>query len=204
MTFQESGLTRQQRVFSGAAVVATATMFGLTYSLSASLIALDLAERGFEETMIGLNAAMHALGVLAIAPLLPRIVGRLGARPLVMAALILAAIVLVLFPNVPLVWLWFPLRFLLGIASEIMFVLSETWINHLSSENTRARSMATYTAALSLGFALGPLILSLIGTDGGGAYYIGAALAGSAFLVLALPMVVAPAYDEPSHGNPLR
>ena len=63
-----------------AAVIATAAIFGLTYSLSASLLALDLAERGAARSVIGLNAAMHALGVLAIAPVLPRFVGRIGAR----------------------------------------------------------------------------------------------------------------------------
>jgi hypothetical protein len=57
-------------------VIATATIFGLTYSLSAALIALDLAEQGAEESVIGVNAAMHALGVLAMALVLPRLVPR--------------------------------------------------------------------------------------------------------------------------------
>src|SRR5262245_35463168 len=142
-----------------AAVIATSTIFGLTYSLSAALIALDLAERGAEKSVIGLNAAMHALGVLAIALVLPRLVPRIGPRNMTLAALFLASVVLALFPVMPEVWLWFPLRFLLGAASEALFVLSETWVNQLSDESTRARSMATYIAALSVGFALGPLIL---------------------------------------------
>jgi MFS family permease len=182
----------------------TAMMFGLTYSLSAALIALDLAERGFEESMIGLNAAMHAIGVLTIAPILPRLVGSWGSRPLVMGALALAAIVLVMFPAVPSVWLWFPLRLILGMASEVLFVLSETWINYLSTEKTRARSMAVYTASLSLGFALGPLILSFTGTVDATAYHVGAGLAALALAVIALPMVSTPAYEKHSGGTPLR
>ena len=59
-------------------MIATAAVFGLTYSLSAALIALDLAERGAPRSLIGINAAMHALGVLAIAPVLPRVVGGSG------------------------------------------------------------------------------------------------------------------------------
>ena len=57
-----------------------ATIFGLTYSLSAALIALDLSESGFGESLIGANAAMHALGVLAMAFLLPRLVASVGLR----------------------------------------------------------------------------------------------------------------------------
>lgn len=191
-------------LFGLAAVIATATMFGLTYSLSASLIALDLVARGFGETMIGANAAMHAVGVLLTAVFLPRIVPFFGIRRLVIMALGIAALVLVSFPTAPLVWLWFPLRLLLGMASEILFVLSEAWTNSLSTEQTRARSMAAYTASLSVGFALGPLILSLVGSEGFIPYCIGAAVALMSAVFVASPKVEAPRFDHPANGSPLR
>ena len=190
-------------LLSRGAVIATAMMFGLTYSLSAALIALDLAERGFSEGLIGANAAMHAVGVLATALILPRLVAAAGVRRLIIGALVLAAVTLSSFPLVPFVWLWFPLRFLLGAASESLFVLSETWINSLSTEDTRARSMAAYTAALSIGFALGPIILSVVGTSGALPYLVGAGLALVAALFVASPKVEAPAFEKPHHSNPL-
>jgi MFS family permease len=191
-------------LLSQGAVILTAMIFGLTYSLSAALIALDLAELGFGEGMIGANAAMHAIGVLVMAFLLPRIVPRTGMRRLVVGSLALAAVLLVLFPAAPLVWLWFPLRLLLGAASETLFVLSETWLNSLNSDRTRGRAMGAYTAALSVGFALGPLILSLVGTNGALPYVIGAALTAAAALLVASPRVQEPAVDHASHSNPLR
>jgi MFS family permease len=187
-----------------AAVIATAAIFGLTYSLSAALIALDLAERGARESVIGLNAAMHAFGVLAIALVLPRLVPRIGPRRLILGALLAAAGVLALLPEMPGIWLWFPLRFVLGAASEALFTLSETWVNQLSQERTRARSMAMYIAALSVGFALGPLILSVIGTAGAAPYLVGAALALAAALLIASPKVIAPVFAEGTPGNLLR
>lgn len=186
-----------------AAVIAVATIFGLTYSLTAPLIALDLAERGLGETAIGLNAAMHAVGVLLTAPLLPRLVARFGARRMVVMALLLSAIVVALFPAMPLVWLWFPLRLLLGCAAETLFVLSETWINHLSAEETRARAMATYTAALSVGFAAGPLILSVTGSEGAISYLIGAVLVLCAVPLVATKRVAAPHFGEAPTAGPL-
>ncbi len=189
-------------LLSRGSVIATATMFGLTYSLSAALIALDLARLNMDETLIGVNAAMHALGVLVMAFLLPRIVARVGIRRLVILALILSAATLALFPVTP-VWLWFPLRILLGAASEVMFVLSETWTNSLSTEATRARAMAAYTAALSVGFAAGPLILSGVGTTGAAPFLIGSAVALTAALFVASPRVTAPAFDHPAKETPL-
>jgi MFS family permease len=201
MTTPAAAPAARGRFRSLAAVIVTAAIFGLTYSLSAALIALDLAERGVTESVIGLNAAMHALGVLAIALVLPRVVWRVGARRLTIGALLVAGAVLALFPAMPAIWLWFPLRVVLGAASEALFVLSETWVNQLSEERTRARWMATYVAALSVGFALGPLILSWISTEDATAYLIGAGLTLGAALLVGSPTVTAPAYPEERVGN---
>jgi len=186
------------------AIVSVAMIFGLTYSLAAALIALDLAERGLSEMVIGANAAMHAVGVLIMAFPLPRLAALLGLKRAVIGALLAAAVLLCLFPLLPVVWVWFLLRILLGAASETLFVLSETWLNAISSDATRARTMAAYTAALSVGFALGPLILSWVGSDGFAAYGIGAALSALAALLVVSPAITSVRFEAPHHANPLR
>lgn len=195
--------TEASTVLARGAVIATAMVFGLTYSLSAPLIAFDLAARGLSETLIGANAAMHAVGVLVTAVALPRMVATLGPRRLILMSIGLSALTLAAFPVMPAVWLWFVLRLFLGMAAEALFVTSETWINALSTENTRARSMAAYTAALSVGLALGPLILSLVGTEGAAPYLLGAGVALTAAVFVASPRVTAPHFDEPTIGNPV-
>lgn len=197
-----SGRPEASTVLARGAVIATAMVFGLTYSLSAPLIAFDLAARGLSEAVIGANAAMHAVGVLVTAVALPRMVATLGPRRLILMSIGLSALTLAAFPIMPVVWLWFVLRLFLGMAAEALFVTSETWINALSTENTRARSMAAYTAALSVGLALGPLILSLVGTGGVAPYLLGAGVALTAALFVASPRVTAPHFDEPTIGNP--
>jgi MFS family permease len=187
-----------------AAVTATVCIFGLTYSLTASLIALVLAARGVSDTMIGVNACMHAVGVLLIAPFLPRLAARFGGRTVILGSLLLTAIVLLLFPAIPLLWVWFPLRILLGLAAECLFVMSETWTNQLSDEASRGRSMAIYTAAMSLGFAGGPLILSLVGTSGVLPYGVGAACALLAMAIVAAPGIPLPVIEAPHSSDPRR
>lgn len=187
-----------------AAIITVAMIFGLTYSLAAALIALDLAEKGLSEAVIGANAAMHAVGVLAMAFLLPRIAAFFGLRRSVIGALLIAGALLCLFPLLPFLWLWFVLRILLGAASEALFVLSETWLNAVSSEETRARTMAAYTAALSVGFALGPLILSFVGSDGFAPYGVGAALAAGAAVFVLSPSIRTVTFEKPRHANPMR
>ncbi|OJW24099.1 MAG: MFS transporter [Rhodospirillales bacterium 69-11] len=186
------------------AVIATATVFGLSYSLAAPLMALALTRRGLDETLVGLNAAMHAAGVLIAAPLLPRLAARFAPRALALVALLVTAAVLAILPFVPWIWMWFALRLLLGMAAETLFVLSETWTNQMSTEATRARAMATYTACLSLGFAGGPLVLSVVGDGGITAWWIGAALALGASTLLAAPGIPAGAFHAGSGRGLLR
>lgn len=187
-----------------ASLVATGMIFGLTYGLSAPLLALTLAQMGFGKGFIGANAAMHAVGVLLVAPLLPGLAWRVGPKLPITASLLAAAATLALFPVMPTIWLWFPLRLILGVASETMFVMSETWLNQLSDEASRTRTIATYTAALSLGFALGPVILTAVGTDGLLPFLIAGGIALIALLSVAMPWVRAPAFERPRHPNLLR
>ena len=192
-----------QRRLSVAAVVAAATTFGLTYSLSAPLVAMSMQSRGYSSAFIGANAAMHALGVLIAAPFLPNLAARFGARTLTVIALLLAAALLWLFQLLPLIWLWFPLRIALGAAAEALFVMSETWTNVLSDEHNRGRTMAIYTAALSLGMVLGPTLLSTLGVSSR-AFAVGAAISAAAVLFVIFPWVIAPARVAPEPAQPLK
>ena len=178
-------------------------MFGVTYGLSAPLIALDLHQRGYDETLIGLNAAMHAVGVLLVASVLPRLAARFGQRPVIVVALLASAGLMAAFPLVALTMLWFPLRAALGAASEALFTLTESWTNELSPEAARGRIMATYTAALSLGFAAGPALLAWLGS-GDQAYFAGAALALAAVVPLLWPRLRVPEREDTPPLAPLR
>ncbi|WP_449415531.1 MFS transporter [Ochrobactrum teleogrylli] len=167
-----------------AVVILTAAMFGLTYGLSAPLIALELSDAGYSEALIGVNGAMYAVGVLMIAPFLPALLKRFGFGRLAKGALLAAGGLFALFPASPFFWIWFPLRAALGAASETMFVVSEAWLNQITAEANRGKTIAIYVTALSAGTALGPAILTLVGRDQSLAFVIGAALAFVGFLVL--------------------
>jgi MFS family permease len=143
------------------------------------------------------------VGVLLAATLLPALAARFGARRLTVTALIAAGVLLFLFRVCPQVWLWFPLRMALGAAAEVLFVMSETWTNVLSDEASRGRTMAIYTAALSLGMVLGPALLAQIGVNNS-AYVMGAAISICAAFFVLPPWILAPERSAPERAQPLR
>ena len=60
------------------AIFACVAMYGLTLGLSRPLLALILEARDIERSIIGLNAAMPAIGIFLSTPFIPMLVEKLG------------------------------------------------------------------------------------------------------------------------------
>ncbi|MFN1149917.1 MFS transporter [Serratia liquefaciens] len=189
-------------IFSNKIGILLAVMiFGLTYGLSAPLIAIRLVNEGYSEIFVGINAAMHAIGVFIVAPFLPVLCRRFNAKSLIIFSLFISCLVLCLFPLTSFAT-WFVLRLMLGAMSEIMLVVTETWLNFMAEAANRARIIAAYTASLSTGFALGPLILVSVGSSGNTAFYLGAAIALLAAVVVTRSAVRPFPADEQHQSKP--
>ncbi len=61
--------------------------------------------------------------------------------------------------------MWLIPRFLFSLAVTAIFVMSESWINTIVAQENRGKVIAIYAACLSIGFAGGPALLALIGTN---------------------------------------
>lgn len=121
-------------IFSNKIGILLAVMiFGLTYGLSAPLIAIRLVNEGYSEIFVGINAAMHAVGVFIVALFLPVLCRRFHAKTLIIFSLFISCLVLCLFPLTSFAT-WFVLRLMLGAMSEIMLVVTETWLNFMAEE----------------------------------------------------------------------
>jgi MFS family permease len=166
------------------ALIFSVSVFSLTYGLSSPLIAFKLHAAGMSESMLGFNAAMHAVGVFIIAPFLPALFHKFRPVTLIVASLTAIAIIFMLFTVVPLP-VWFVLRMGLGLFSEIIMVQTETWLNGSTVERARGKVLALYTSGMSLGFASGPLILAWTGSKGDLAFYAAALLAAIAIILIA-------------------
>ena len=189
------------RTASIAAAISAITVVGVGISLSIPLLALELESRGITGKWIGINTAVAGIATIFTAPFVPLMVRKLGLRALLVGAIVLAAASLVGFKAAPSFLMWFPLRFAFGAALCILFAVSEFWINALAPPNRRGLIMGIYATALSLGAALGPTILSVLGASGWEPY-----LAGAVVLLLgAIPILLARGitpriHDDSHHG----
>jgi MFS family permease len=183
-----------------AAPIACIAIVGLVLSLSMPLLAFEMEARGISPLWMGLNTAMAGLANIVIAPFVPGLMRRFGFRPLMMAMLVLAAVTLVALKPAPF-WLWFPIRFLAGIAIGVLFIVSEYWINAVAPGDRRGIIMGIYATVLSVGFAAGPALLALTGTQGWEPWLIGAAILILSGLPVLLTAGTPPALDKPPAGG---
>ncbi|WP_421531939.1 MFS transporter [Lelliottia amnigena] len=187
-------------------VIFSVTVFSLTYGLSSPLIAFKLLNAGMSESAIGVNAAMHAVGVFLIAPFLPALFRRYRPLTLIVVSLCAIAVIFMLFGVVSFP-MWFLLRMGLGLFSEIIMVQTETWLNGSTVERARGKVLALYTAGMSLGFATGPLILAWTGSDGNLAFYVASVLAALAIVFIftsGMPRVEGHEEKPETLGNSLK
>lgn len=168
-----------------APIVASFT-FGVGLSLALPLLSLILEARGVSPTLIGLNSAMAGASSIAATPIAVPLARRLGTANGMAISIAVAATALLAFHAIEALWAWFLIRIAFHGALTVIFVLSEYWIGALAPEGRRGLAMGLYGTALSVGFAAGPTMLGLIGTEGLLPFALGAAvIAATALPILA-------------------
>jgi MFS family permease len=176
--------TSSERRWSLAAAIASVTVFGLSIGQSAPLLSLLLEARGIDVTLNGLNAGAAFLGVIVGPLLAPRCVRWLGIRNFLLVCFSLDMTLVLALKVFDSVAAWFALRALLGLVGSGIFTSGEAWINLLAGDVGRGRIIGLYAAALSAGFGIGPLLLSVTGIEGWSPFIANAAITALAGLPL--------------------
>lgn len=169
------------------AAVAAISAVGLAIGLGLPLLSIIMEKRGISPTLIGINSAMAGVAAMVAAPFTTRLAHGLGTSTTMLLAIVLAAISGLGFYYIENFWLWFPLRLVFHGAITTLFILSEFWINAAAPPRRRGLVLGIYATVLSLGFAAGPLLFSLLGSQGVLPFAVGAMI----ILLAAVPIFIA-------------
>ena len=162
------------------------------HGLTMPLLSLVLNRQGVDETLIGLNTGVYFIAIFAVAPFASRLMRTRGPALLMLASILAMTALFILLRVFPNVWLWFPLRFGLGVAASFLWIAGEAWVNHAVDEAHRGRVIAIFGVVVSAGFALGPAILSWTGAEGWAPFLVTSSLLLAAAAVLASALGSAP------------
>lgn len=183
----------------GLVAVITSTFFlGCAYGISYPITSLTFEAWGAPAWLTGVAAAMPPLAALIMLPFAPRLARRYGLVPCMIGGCILGATGFLLMPLWPHVATWLVLRFLMGLGLVFPWLLSESWINSVSTERRRSRILAAYAAALLSGFGIGPIMLQILAHARWAPFLFGAA----ALVMAAAPLIVARRHAPAQHHTP--
>ncbi|MCO6177913.1 MULTISPECIES: MFS transporter [Ciceribacter] len=169
------------------AAISAITAVGIAIGLGLPLLSIILEKRGISSTLIGLNSAMAGIAAMVAAPVTTKLAHDVGVARTMLWAVVLSAASALGFYYAEAYWMWFPLRLVFHGATTTLFILSEFWINAAAPPSRRGLVLGIYATVLSVGFACGPLLFSVLGSEGVLPFVVGAL----AILVAAVPIFIA-------------
>jgi MFS family permease len=169
------------------------------YGISFPLISIRVEHTGVDGWLIGVNAAMPALGWIVGSLLIPVLQLRVGVgiRALALGFLAIAAAAMVGlqyagdYPSMT------ALRFFFGGGMGLFYRSVEYWINGISEDRLRARNLAVNGVAFMLGLVVGSVLQPNLGDAGWTAF-------GPVLASLGLAMVITRAWPTIAEPPPAR
>lgn len=169
------------------AAISAISAVGVAIGLGLPLLSIILEKRGISSTMIGVNSAMAGVAAMMAASVTSKIAHDFGVARTMLIAVVVSALSALCFYFADAFWMWFPLRIVFHGATTTLFILSEYWINMTAPPKKRGMVLGIYATGLAVGFAVGPLLFSVVGSEGIMPFLVGAAI----ILLAAIPIFLA-------------
>ena len=122
-----------------AGVIASMAVVNLVYGITFPLLALVLDSQGVSKTLIGLSTITQTVAIFAIAPFAPDLLVRFAHARVMQTSTVALAFLFILAGLYPNVYFWFPLRFVIGALTAMLWISGEALVNELAEEKWRGR-----------------------------------------------------------------
>ncbi|WP_296491746.1 MFS transporter [Rhodoferax sp.] len=177
------------------------TLFQLSgiFMLSPLLLLL-LKKADVSTTVAGLFAATTWLGIFIVTPFASLVTHRLGRRTAMWIASTLPMVAAIGFMLTDVLWVWFALELMAGVAGGLRWVLAEAFIAEFAPPGQTGRYIGAYATMVGLTFVIGPVLLAWVGTDSAAAFGLVIALLAVGLAWTALIPALPPDPDHHTAG----
>ncbi|MCF8161366.1 MAG: MFS transporter [Polaromonas sp.] len=192
---------RVHRAQQGLLSVFGSTLFQLSgiFMLSPLLLLL-LKKADVSTTVAGLFAATTWLGIFIITPFASVVTHKLGRRPTMWIASTLPMAATIGFLLTDVLWVWFALELMAGVAGGLRWVLAEAFIAEFAPPGQTGRYIGAYATMVGLTFVIGPALLAWVGPDNAHALWLVIALLAIGLAWTALIPALPPDPDHHTAG----
>jgi len=181
------------------AAMATIAAVGVAVGLGSTLVAALMVARDIAPSVIGYNGTIGGVATIIAAACTARIASRFGVVGPILTMLVMGVLCFLGFYYFQNLWLWFFLRFGLHFAMTILFILSEFWVNSSAPPKKRGLILAIYAMTLGLGFSVGPMLFSFVGSTGFLPFGVGCFIITLAAIPILFAWKLAPDFKDGKH-----
>ncbi|MEI4828550.1 MFS transporter [Bacillus sp. FJAT-53711] len=135
---------------------------GLSQGMLLPAIAMIFEKEGISSSFNGIHASALYIGILVISPWLEKPMQKFGMKPIIVIGGFIVVGALFLFTQTFSFWVWFVLRFLVGVGDHMLHVGTQTWITTTASPHKVGKQVSIYGAFFGIGFAIGPYLASTV------------------------------------------
>ena len=128
----------------------------VAYGMALSLLAIFLDAKGFTKSDIGSLAFVFGLGIVALSLVMDRLIGRFGAKEMLVTCFFGYAVTVTAFPFLDSFASIAVLRFFDGAFSVGIWIGAESMLLSRAGERNKAFTMSLYAVAMGIGYATGP------------------------------------------------
>lgn len=164
------------------------------------LLLLLLKKADVSTTLAGLFAATTWLGIFIITPFASVVTHKLGRRPAMWLASTLPMAAAIGFLLTDVLWVWFVLQLMAGVAGGLRWVLAEAFIAEFAPPGQTGRYIGAYATMVGLTFVIGPALLAWVGPDNAQALWLVIALLAIGLAWTALIPALPPDSDHHTAG----
>lgn len=152
-------------VFAILTVMVDTVLVQISLGINSIVFPLTLESLGFSKTLIGLILSVEVFAIVSVSRSISRLISRFGLSTVLLALPPVRAGLLVLLGSSGTWWAWMILVFWYGLATNVFLVALQTWLNTIPLEHSKGLVIGAYSASLSAGVALGPVVVHVIAVD---------------------------------------
>lgn len=162
------------------------------HGLQTILVPARATMEGYSSGVLGMLMSSYYLGFIAGSYSGPALISRVGHVNVFAASAAGACAVLLCFPLMPEPFWWLLLRFIYGICLVHFYTVVESWLNSVSSAETRGKILSVYMLLSFMALTAGQLLFTSTHADGYEMFSIGALLIALSLVPLLLSRIRRP------------
>ena len=163
--------------------------------LQGTLLAVRGNIEGFDEATMSIIMTGYFLGFIIGSRLAPEIIRRVGHVRAFAALASLISAVFILYPAIPEPIAWTLLRVLVGICFSGVYVVAESWLNDVATNETRGQTLSAYLIIQMLGIISAQAFVNFADPSGYILFVVMSVLVSISFAPILLSVSAAPVFE---------